>query len=43
MKRDVEVFLLAEYPDFRPGDDQFGTFVQRLDGRLDLDLDRYLS
>jgi uncharacterized protein (TIGR01319 family) len=43
MKRDLETFLLAEYPDFRPGDDQFGAFVQRLDGRLDLDLDRYLS
>jgi uncharacterized protein (TIGR01319 family) len=43
MKRDLETFLLAEYPDFRPSDDQFGAFVQRLDGRLDLDLDRYLS
>jgi len=43
MKRDLETFLLAEYPDFRPGDDQFGAFVRRLDGRLDLDLDRYLS
>jgi uncharacterized protein (TIGR01319 family) len=43
MKQDVEAFLLAEYPDFRPGDDTFGGFVQRLDGRLDLDLDRYLS
>jgi uncharacterized protein (TIGR01319 family) len=43
MKRDLEAYLLDEYPGFRPGDDQFGAFVQRLDGRLDLDLDRYLS
>ncbi len=43
MKRDLEAFLLDEYPDFRPQDDQFGAFVERLDGRLDLDLDRYLS
>jgi uncharacterized protein (TIGR01319 family) len=43
MQRDLGAFLLNEYPGFRPGDDQFGAFVQRLDGRLDLDLDRYLS
>jgi uncharacterized protein (TIGR01319 family) len=43
MQRDLGTFLLDEYPGFRPGDDQFGAFVQRLDGRLDLDLDRYLS
>jgi uncharacterized protein (TIGR01319 family) len=43
MKRDLEAFLLDEYPGFRPADDQFSTFVERLDGRLDLDLDRYLS
>ncbi|MFZ5918668.1 MAG: glutamate mutase L [Chloroflexota bacterium] len=43
MKRDLEVFLLQEYPDFRPGRDEFGSFVQRFDGRLDFDLDRYLS
>jgi uncharacterized protein (TIGR01319 family) len=43
MKRDLEAFLLDEYPDFCPGDDHFADFVQRLDGRLDLDLDRYLT
>ena len=43
MKRDVEAFLLDEYPEFRAGDGPFGDFVQRLDGRLDLDLDGYLS
>ncbi len=29
MKRDLEEFLLQEYPDFRPGDDEFGGFVRR--------------
>ena len=43
MKRDVEEFLLHEYPDFRPGDDEFGDFVQRMDGRLEFDLGRYLN
>jgi hypothetical protein len=43
MKRDLEEFLLQEYPDFRPGDNELGEFVRRLDGRLDFDLDRYLS
>lgn len=43
MKRDLEAFLLDEYPEFRPGDDAFGDFVRRLDGRLDLDLGRYLD
>ncbi len=43
MKGDLEAFLLSEYPGFRPGDDAFGGFVQRLDGRLDLDLGRYLD
>jgi hypothetical protein len=43
MEHDLEAFLLQEYPEFRPGHDTFGSFVQRLDGRLDMDLDRYLS
>jgi uncharacterized protein (TIGR01319 family) len=43
MVRDLEAFLQREYPEFRPGDDAFGRFVRRYDGRLDLDLDRYLS
>lgn len=43
MKRDLEAFLLEEYPDFQTVDDAFGGFVARYDGRLDLDLDRYLS
>jgi uncharacterized protein (TIGR01319 family) len=43
MKHDLEGFLLQEYPDFAPVDDQFGEFVERQNGRLDLDLDRYLS
>jgi hypothetical protein len=43
MAHDIEAFLLQEYPEFRPGPDNLGSFVQRLDGRLDLDLDRYLS
>ena len=43
MKRDLEIFLLHEYPDFCPGDDAFGDFGQRENGQLDFDLDRYLS
>jgi uncharacterized protein (TIGR01319 family) len=43
MKRGLETFLLHEYPAFRPGDDEFGSFVRRTDGRLDFDLDRYLG
>ena len=43
MKRDLEDFLLREYPGFRPGDDDFGSFARRVNGRLDFDLDRYLS
>jgi uncharacterized protein (TIGR01319 family) len=43
MKRDLEAFLLDEYPAFRPGDDEFGGFVQRTNCQLDFDLDRYLS
>jgi uncharacterized protein (TIGR01319 family) len=43
MKSDLEEFLLQEYPDFKPGEDEFGNFSQRLNGRLNLDLDSYLS
>jgi uncharacterized protein (TIGR01319 family) len=43
MVRDLETFLLREYPEFRPRDDTFGGFVERLDGRLNFGLDRYLS
>ncbi len=43
MKRDLESFLLQEYPDFRPSEEDFDDFVVRRDGRLDFDLDRYLS
>ena len=43
MKRDMETFLLAEYPAFHPGSDEFGSFARRMNGRLDFDLDRYLS
>jgi uncharacterized protein (TIGR01319 family) len=43
MERDLEAFLLQEYPEFSPGDQVFGRFAQRLDGRLDIDLDGYLS
>ncbi len=43
MKGDLETFLLEEYPSFKPVDDDFGGFVARHDGRLDIDLDRYLS
>ncbi len=43
MKRDLEAFLLGEYPDFRTGNGEFGGFVRRLNGRLDFDLDHYLS
>jgi hypothetical protein len=43
MAHDLESFLLQEYPEFHPAQDTFSSFVQRLDGRLDLDLDRYLS
>jgi uncharacterized protein (TIGR01319 family) len=43
MKRDLEAFVLAEYPGFRPGEDAFGSFVRRLDGQLDFDLGHYLN
>ncbi|MBN1318669.1 MAG: glutamate mutase L [Anaerolineales bacterium] len=43
MKHDLEDFMLKEYPDFKPGNDEFGSFSRRLDSRLNLDLDRYLS
>ncbi|MBN1135944.1 MAG: glutamate mutase L [Anaerolineae bacterium] len=43
MKRDLEEFLLAEYPTFRPAGDTLGAFVRQVDGRLDLDLDGYLT
>jgi len=43
MKRDLEEFLLREYPVFRPKDDEFGGSVRRKDNELDFDLDRYLS
>jgi hypothetical protein len=43
MKRDLEAFLIGEYPQLKPGDDQFGGFLRRLNGRLWFDLDRYLS
>ncbi|MGD8238624.1 MAG: hypothetical protein PVH68_08740, partial [Armatimonadota bacterium] len=43
MRRDLETFLLQEYPGFRPADDEFGNFVARRDGRLNIDLDSYLS
>jgi hypothetical protein len=43
MKRDLQAFLLGEYPGFWPEDDAFGGFVQRLDGRLDFDLGRYVD
>ena len=43
MRRDLEAFLLQEYPDFRPGGDDLASFVVRRDGRLNVDLDRYLS
>jgi hypothetical protein len=43
MKSDLESFLIGEYPAFRPVHDVFGSFVQRTNGRLELDLDRYLS
>jgi uncharacterized protein (TIGR01319 family) len=43
MRRDLEAFLLAEYPAFQPADDDFGAFSRRWDGRLRFDLDGYLS
>jgi uncharacterized protein (TIGR01319 family) len=43
MKRDLEALLLHEYPAYHPGDDEFGSFARRSNGRLDFDLDRYLS
>ncbi len=47
MKRDLETFLLHEYPEFIekacPGKDEFGGFARRMNGQLDFDLDRYLS
>jgi uncharacterized protein (TIGR01319 family) len=43
MRRDLEVFLLAQYPAFQPADDDFGGFARRWDGRLRFDLDGYLS
>jgi uncharacterized protein (TIGR01319 family) len=43
MKRDLEAFLLREYPDIRPERDRLGQFAERSNSRLDVDLDRYLS
>jgi uncharacterized protein (TIGR01319 family) len=43
MKADLQGFLLQEYPAFRPGNDEFGGFARRTNGRLDFDLDRYLG
>jgi hypothetical protein len=43
MKKDLETFLLKEYPEFRPEQDAFGRFAQRVDGKLNFNLDRYLS
>jgi uncharacterized protein (TIGR01319 family) len=43
MAHDLGAFLIREYPGFQPGDDAFGRFVQRLNGRVQLDLDAYLS
>ncbi len=43
MQRDLGTFLLEEYPNLQPGDDTFGTFVRRENGRLDVELDRYLD
>ncbi|MBN1318647.1 MAG: glutamate mutase L [Anaerolineales bacterium] len=43
MKRDLEAFLLDEYPDFKPDDGEFGSFSRRMDGAVNFDLDRYLS
>ncbi len=43
MNRDLERFMLDEYPEFRPGSDAFGAFARRLDGRLRFNLDAYLG
>jgi uncharacterized protein (TIGR01319 family) len=43
MKRDLEAFLMKEYPAFEPQDNEFAGFVGRMNGHLDFDLDRYLS
>jgi uncharacterized protein (TIGR01319 family) len=43
MKRDLEDFLLREYPGLQPSEDDFADFVRRRGDRLDFDLDRYLS
>ena len=43
MKRDLERFLISEYPDLRPGNDEFGGFMSAAQNGVDLNLDRYLS
>lgn len=45
MKQELEEFILSEYPDFQPDEDEFGSFARRpvKDGRLDFNLDSYLS
>jgi len=43
MKRDLQAFILLEYPDFQPGDDAFGRFARRWNGRLHFDLESYLD
>ena len=43
MKRELEEFLLCEYPAFHPGDNEFGGFIKKKNGGLDFNLDRYLS
>ena len=43
LKRDLESLLMSEYPDLRPGSDEFGGFMSAVQNGVDFDLDRYLS
>jgi uncharacterized protein (TIGR01319 family) len=43
MKADLERFFNRRYPDYQPDGSDFGQFLSRADGHVEIDLDRYLS
>jgi uncharacterized protein (TIGR01319 family) len=43
MKADLERFFNRRYPDYQPDGGDFDQFLSRVDGHVEIDLDRYLS
>jgi hypothetical protein len=43
MKADLERFFNRRYPDYQPNGSNFDQFIKRVDGHVEIDLDRYLS